>query len=40
MVLVSFPIEEWVERRVNEIKYTCYIKLEDSKALFVNIETI
>lgn len=29
-----------MEGKVNEIEYTCYIKLENLKALFVDIEAI
>ena len=38
--LVYFLIEGWVEGNVSGMDCTCYIKLQNLKALFVNIEAI
>lgn len=35
-----FSHPRMVEGNVSEIDCTCYIKLQDLKALFVNVETI
>ena len=38
--LVCFLVEGWVEGNVSGMHCTCYIKLQNLKAVFVNIEAI